>query len=93
MASTISSEEVNYLVLRYLQESGFAHSAFVFGYESGAARSIVEGSQIPSGALLGFLQRGLSYVEIETAAAVSLSSARPTRYGFCTAHVTVSRCP
>lgn len=31
---SFSSDEVNYLVYRYLQESGFTHSAYVFGMES-----------------------------------------------------------
>lgn len=31
---SFNSDEVNYLVYRYLQESGFAHSAYVFGIES-----------------------------------------------------------
>jgi len=65
MANTITSEEVNYLVFRYLQESGYIHSAFAFGHESHVYRSNIDGSQIPPGALLSFLQRGLSYVEIE----------------------------
>ena len=30
---SISSDEVNFLVYRYLQESGFSHTAFTFGYE------------------------------------------------------------
>jgi len=65
MANTITSEEVNYLVFRYLQESGYVHSAFAFGHESTIYRSNIDGSQIPPGALLSFLQRGLSYAEIE----------------------------
>jgi len=56
---------VNYLIFRYLQESGYIHSAFAFGHESHVYRSSIDGSQIPPGALLSFLQRGLSYAEIE----------------------------
>eukprot|EP01045_Picozoa_sp_COSAG04_P057759 COSAG04_NODE_27705_length_280_cov_1.149171_1_plen_71_part_01 len=33
-AGTVTSEDLNYLIYRYLQESGFNHSAFTFGYES-----------------------------------------------------------
>ncbi|KAA8494293.1 F-box-like/WD repeat-containing protein TBL1XR1 [Porphyridium purpureum] len=65
MANMITSEEVNYLIFRYLQESGYTHSAFAFGHESHVYRSNIDGSQIPPGVLLSFLQRGLSYVEIE----------------------------
>jgi len=66
MNNTVTSEEVNYLVFRYLQESGYVHSAFSFGYESHIVKSNIDGSQIPPGALLSFLQRGLSYVAIES---------------------------
>jgi len=38
IAMSISSDEVNFLVYRYLQESGFHHAAFTFGYESFANR-------------------------------------------------------
>jgi hypothetical protein len=31
---SISSDEVNYLIYRYLIESGFSHSSFSFGYET-----------------------------------------------------------
>lgn len=95
---SISSDEVNYLVYRYLVESGasrrsgpdcaatldggggptaallaapplpagFTHSAFSFAHESLVARSVVSDTEVPPGALLSFLQKGLQYVEIET---------------------------
>ena len=61
----ISSDEVNFLVYRYLLESGFSHSAFSFAHESLVARSVVAGSEAPPGALVSFLQKGLQYVEVE----------------------------
>lgn len=63
---SINSDEVNFLIYRYLQESGLAHSAFTFAHESLVARSVVADSEVPPGALLSFLQKGLQYVEIET---------------------------
>lgn len=63
---SISSDEVNFLIYRYLQESGLAHSAFTFAHESLVARSVIADSEVPPGALLSFLQKGLQYVEIET---------------------------
>ena len=33
-AMSLASDEMNYLVYRYLLESGFTHSAFAFGHES-----------------------------------------------------------
>ena len=62
----ISSDEVNLLVYRYLLESGFSHSAFSFAHESLAARSVVADAEVPPGALLSLLQKGLQYVEVET---------------------------
>lgn len=63
--TTVSSDEINYLVFRYLQESGYVHAAFTFGYESQVSKSKIDGSQIPPGALLSFVQRGVNFVEIE----------------------------
>ncbi|KAG7350614.1 WD-40 repeat-containing protein [Nitzschia inconspicua] len=63
----LTSDEVNYLVFRYMQESGFTHSAFTFVYESMLGRSSIRSSEklIPPGALVSFLQKGLQYVGIE----------------------------
>ena len=33
--------QVNYLVYRYLNESGFVHSAFTFAYESMISKSMI----------------------------------------------------
>mmetsp|Transcript_30661 Transcript_30661/g.45369 ORF Transcript_30661/g.45369 Transcript_30661/m.45369 type:complete len:897 (+) Transcript_30661:81-2771(+) len=64
---SVSSDEVNFLVYRYLQESGFVHSAFTFAYESLLGRSHIRNAEktIPPGALISFLQKGLQYVGIE----------------------------
>mmetsp|Transcript_22403 Transcript_22403/g.55540 ORF Transcript_22403/g.55540 Transcript_22403/m.55540 type:complete len:948 (-) Transcript_22403:932-3775(-) len=63
----LSSDEVNYLIYRYLQESGFVHSSFTFAYESMLGRSNMRNAEksIPPGALISFLQKGLQYVGIE----------------------------
>ncbi|KAJ0388851.1 hypothetical protein ATCC90586_010501 [Pythium insidiosum] len=58
----ITSDEVNYLVYRYLQECGFMHSAFTFAYESQLAKSTVLRTELPPGALVSFIQKGLQYV-------------------------------
>jgi len=63
---SITSDEVNYLIYRYLQESGFQHTAYTFGYESLIANSNINGSEVPPGALISYLQKGLQYKEIET---------------------------
>lgn len=63
--AAITSDEVNYLVYRYLQESGFAHAAFALGFESYVNKSNIDGADIPPGALIAFLQKGLQYCEVE----------------------------
>ncbi|EDO40932.1 predicted protein [Nematostella vectensis] len=62
---SMSSDEVNFLVYRYLQESGFQHSAFTFGVESHIDQSSINGSVVPPGALVTILQKGVQYVEAE----------------------------
>uniref|UniRef100_A0AAQ5ZHN8 Transducin beta like 1 X-linked n=1 Tax=Amphiprion ocellaris TaxID=80972 RepID=A0AAQ5ZHN8_AMPOC len=61
----ITSDEVNFLVYRYLQESGFSHSAFTFGIESHISQSNINGTLVPPAALISILQKGLQYVEAE----------------------------
>ncbi|KAF3438835.1 hypothetical protein FNV43_RR17110 [Rhamnella rubrinervis] len=63
--TSISSVELNYLVFRYLQESGFTHSAFALGYEAGISKCPIDGNLVPPGALVTFLQKGLQYMEME----------------------------
>ncbi|XP_061341149.1 WD40 repeat-containing protein HOS15-like isoform X2 [Gastrolobium bilobum] len=63
--TTITSAELNYLVFRYLQESGFTHSAFAFGYEAGINKCPIDGNLVPPGALVTFVQKGLQYLEME----------------------------
>lgn len=62
---SITSDEVNFLVYRYLQESGFSHSAFTFGIESHISQSNINGTLVPPAALVSVLQKGLQYVEAE----------------------------
>lgn len=62
---SITSDEVNFLVYRYLLESGFQHSAFTFGLESHIHQTSINGSIIPPGALVSVLQKGLQYIEAE----------------------------
>ena len=51
------------MVYRYLQESGFNHSAYLFGCESRITNSNVMGAQVTPGALLSIIQRGIYYTE------------------------------
>ncbi|CAJ1929442.1 unnamed protein product [Sphenostylis stenocarpa] len=63
--STITSVELNYLVFRYLHESGFIHAAFAFGNEAGINKSSIDGTLVPLGALIRLVQKGLQYLEME----------------------------
>ena len=56
-----------FLLHRYLQESGFVHSAFSFAHESMLSRTGLRAvdRSLPPGALITFLQKGLQYVGIE----------------------------
>lgn len=64
---TLTSDEVNYLIFRYMQESGFVHSAFTFSHESMLSRTSLRtiDKTLPPGALLTFLQKGLQYLGVE----------------------------
>lgn len=41
------------------------HSAFTFAYESQLAKTNVISTELPPGALVSFIQKGLQYVGIE----------------------------
>ncbi|KAL2531811.1 WD-40 repeat family protein [Abeliophyllum distichum] len=62
---SMTSVELNYLIFRYLQESGFTHTAFAFGYEAGISKSPIDGNLVPPEALVKFVQKGVQYMEME----------------------------
>ena len=66
---SLTSDEVNFMVYKYLLESGFSHSAFTFANESFVNRTRIapgnEDQDIPAGALVAFVQKGLQYLELE----------------------------
>ncbi len=62
----LSSEELNFLIYRYLRESGFEHSAFTFGHESFIYKSTLDGAGVAPGSLISLVQKGLQYSEIES---------------------------
>lgn len=61
----LSSDEVNFLIYRYLLEAGFTHSAFVFGCESTVSKVNIDGKDVPIGALVSFIQKGFQFMELE----------------------------
>uniref|UniRef100_A0A914D8B0 LisH domain-containing protein n=1 Tax=Acrobeloides nanus TaxID=290746 RepID=A0A914D8B0_9BILA len=62
---TFSSDEVNFLVYRYLEESGFHHSAYLFGTESNVFNAGIDATMVPKGALLSIIQKGIFFTEAE----------------------------
>jgi len=66
---SIMSDEVNFLVYRYLQESGYLHSAFSFGHEchiqNAMQKSNINGALVPPGALVNIIQKGVQFIEGE----------------------------
>lgn len=43
MSRSLTSNEVNFLIYRYLQESGFKHSAFSFANEAAIHKCQIDG--------------------------------------------------
>lgn len=74
---SLTSDEVNYVVWRYLLEAGtlirlasllgYVHSAFTFGQESLVAVNSTDlpVSDVPSGYLVALIQKGLLFSSIE----------------------------
>ncbi|CAG8459398.1 5074_t:CDS:1 [Acaulospora colombiana] len=55
----LSSDQVNYLIYRYLKESSFEHSAWVFNEESKANQLGFKETDIRTGELIRIIQEGL----------------------------------
>jgi transducin (beta)-like 1 len=64
-AMSVSMNEINFLVWRYMQENGFPHSAFIFGTEALASSTNIPGALVPPGARISLLQKSLIYLRIE----------------------------
>ncbi|KAK5583816.1 hypothetical protein RB653_005418 [Dictyostelium firmibasis] len=64
-AINITSDEINFLIYKYLLESGFQHAAFSFYNESLVSKSDINASNVPHGSLVSVLQKGLQYMEVE----------------------------
>jgi transducin (beta)-like 1 len=81
----ISSDEINFLIQRYFQECGFDHSFYTFNVESQTDLSAINGAQIPPGALITLLQKGLLYIQLEK----EISSPNRGRTGFSGSQLTL----
>lgn len=61
----LSPIETNYLIYRFLIESGYVHAAFMFGHESGIVSAGIADRSVPVGALLTLLEKGMQLLDIE----------------------------
>ena len=61
---TITADEVNYLIRRYLQESGFHHTAFMFASESRIDDANFD-QDLPAQAMISILKKGMLYMQLE----------------------------
>ncbi|XP_039145034.1 F-box-like/WD repeat-containing protein TBL1XR1 isoform X2 [Dioscorea cayenensis subsp. rotundata] len=62
-----TSDQLNVLIFRYLEEKGFAHTAFNFATEAGIKNvNNIDKSAIPKGALFSFVQDGLRYTQLKS---------------------------
>ncbi|KAK9448555.1 WD40-repeat-containing domain protein [Limtongia smithiae] len=65
-AMSATSEQLNYLIWRYLQEAGHAHTTRVFEAEAAAGEpDSALADRTPVGLLVSVFQKGLQYMEIE----------------------------
>ena len=62
---TVTADEINYLVHRYLEESGCPHTAFIFGSECRLGKANIQATQLPPQALLTILKKGMLYMQME----------------------------
>ena len=69
-AGQMNSDEVNYLIYRYMHEGGYAHSAYVFANETRLfdAAAQLDTADVPAAALIQMLHRGVQYAEAELVA-------------------------
>ncbi|KAK6359380.1 hypothetical protein TWF696_000540 [Orbilia brochopaga] len=83
MSAPLTSEQVNYLVWRYLQESGFEKSTFSF-QDDCRAQLLEEKFKawVKPGALISIIQKGLQYLALEA----SIYEVRPRHRHLRTLH-------
>ncbi|OHT04317.1 transducin [Tritrichomonas foetus] len=62
---TISGDEVNVLIRRYLQESGYQHTAFLFGREALLDQTGYDNIVLPPQAMINILKKGMLYMQLE----------------------------
>mmetsp|Transcript_44933 Transcript_44933/g.70431 ORF Transcript_44933/g.70431 Transcript_44933/m.70431 type:complete len:454 (+) Transcript_44933:37-1398(+) len=62
----LTDTDINFLILKYLRESGYIHSSFSFLREINIGQDANKSNHIPPGLLVSLIQRGLFYAQIES---------------------------
>lgn len=62
---TVSADEINILIRRYLQETGFPHTAYIFANECLLDNAKISDNQLPPQALVTILKKGMLYMQME----------------------------
>lgn len=62
---SISADEVNFLISRYLQEAGYQHTAFMFSSEAMLEETNFRDVDLPPQAMIKILQKGMLYMQLE----------------------------
>ena len=62
---SISADEVNFLIARHLQESGFHHTAFMFSSEAMLEETNFGDVDLPPQAMITILKKGMLYMQLE----------------------------
>lgn len=61
----LSPMEFNYIIYRYLLESGHLHSAYMFACEAGIHTFDISPNDVPVGTLISLIQKGIQLLDIE----------------------------
>lgn len=72
--TNITGSEINFLIHRYLQESGCQHSAFIFKHESRLEKEQFPTANLPPQALITILKKGMFYMQLEKSIAEKAKS-------------------
>lgn len=61
----IAVNKIHVIHISLYIDTGFLHSAYMFGIESHISQSNINGALVPPAALLSIIQKGLQYTEAE----------------------------
>ena len=62
---SITLDEVNFLIIKYLKENNFSHTAYIFELESFIKSSNLNNISLPPQTLVNILQKSIEYLKIQ----------------------------